>query len=406
MRLSSHPAWALVGLVSITSALPAQQAKRAFALSDWYRLTTVSTPAMSPDGSRIAFTVQTVNERENKYHREVWVVNTAGGEPQRFTSPGTESSNPRWSPDGKVLLFTSQRPGGRGNTWMLRMDQPGGEAYQDDKYPRGGSVTADGRLAVWTEGDSVATDSSRREDPWARMQPMARPPHGAVTKPTDPARFDGRHVYDMQYKSNNAGFVPGAREARRWRPAQIWVQGYDGSPKRRITNTRYSHRNVSVSPDGKWVAFVADHALRPDSVVDMERDSLSRLPYVKSRDDVDRNDADLYVIPITGGTPRKVTSFFGTEGGITWSPDSRRIAFIGGPGRMKSYRVYVVTVAGGNAENVIGDWKYEPQSIQWQPDGSITMTAATGGSTGVFRIDPNTKRMTQVLSGRRRINGV
>lgn len=387
-------------------ALGAQQSKRAFELRDWYRLVSLSGPAMSPDGSRIAFTVQTVNERENKYHREVWVVNTAGGEPQRFTSPGTESSNPRWSPDGKVLLFTSQRPGGRGNTWMLRMDQPGGEAYQDEKYPRGGSATADGRLAVWTEGDSAVTDSSRGEDPWSKMQPMARPPHGAVTKPVDPARFDGRHVYDMQYKSNNAGFVPGAREARRWRPAQIWVQGYDGSPKRRITNTRYSHRNVSVSPDGRWVAFVADHALRPDSVVDMERDSISRLPYQRSRDDVDRNDVDVYVIPITGGTPRKVSGFFGTEAGITWSPDSRRIAFIGAPGRMKNDRVYVVNVAGGNAENVIGDWRYEPQTIQWQPDGSIMMTAATGGSTGVFRIDPGAKRMTQLLAGRRRINGV
>ena len=402
--IRSATAVALLGVLAAN--VGAQQPKRAFELKDWYRLVNVSAPAMSPDGSRIAFTVQTVNERENKYHREVWVVNTAGGEPQRFTSPGTESSNPRWSPDGKVLLFTSQRPGGRGNTWMLRMDQPGGEAYQDDKYPRGGSVTADGRLAVWTEGDSVATDSSRREDPWARMQPMARPPHGAVTKPADPARFDGRHVYDMQYKSNNTGFVPGAREARRWRPAQIWVQGYDGSPKRKITDTRYSHRNVSVSPDGKWVAFVADHALRPDSIVDMERDSISRLPYLKSRDDVDRNDVDIYVIPITGGTPRKITSYFGSEGGITWSPDSRRIAFIGGPGRMKSDRVYVVNVAGGSAENVIGDWKYEPQSIQWLQDGSIAMTAATGGSTGAFRIDPATKRMTQVLSGRRRINGV
>jgi dipeptidyl aminopeptidase/acylaminoacyl peptidase len=393
-------------LVVLSADAAAQQARRAFELKDWYRLVTVSNPAMSPDGSHIAFTVQTVNEKDNKYHREVWMVNTAGGEPMRLTSPGTESSNPRWSPDGKVLVFTSQRPGGRGSTWMLRMDQPGGEAYQDERYPRVGTASADGRVAVWAEGDSVVPDSSRRDDTYARMQPMARPPHGAVTRPADPTRFDGRHVYDMQYKSNNQGFVPGAREARRWRPSQIWVQGYDGSPKRRITDTRYSHRNATVSPDGRWVAFVADAALRPDSVVDMERDSLARLPYLKSRDDVDRNDSEIYVIPITGGTPRKVTTFFGDEGALAWSPDSRRIAFIGSPGRMKNDRVYVVNVAGGAAENVIGDWRHEPQSIQWLTDGSIAMTAATGGSTGVFRIDPAAKRMTQVLSGRRRITGV
>jgi dipeptidyl aminopeptidase/acylaminoacyl peptidase len=397
----------LGALCVVAGSLSAQQAKRPFELKDWYRLAILSAPAMSPDGSRIAFTVQTINERENKYHREVWVVATSGGEPQRFTSPSTESSNPRWSPDGKLLMFTSQRPGGRGTTWMLRMDQPGGEAFQDDKYPRTGSVTADNRLAVWSEADSIPSDSARRaEDPFGKMQPMARPPFGAITKPLDPSRFDGRHVHDMQYKSNGAGFVPGAREARRWRPAQIWVQGFDGSAKRRITSTRYSHRNVVVSPDGQWVAFVADERLRPDSVVAMEQDSLSRLPYDRKRDDVDRNAADIYVIPIAGGTPRKVATYFGDEGGLAWSPDSKRLAFIAAPGRMKSDRVYVVSAAGGTPENVLGTWKFEPQSIDWLADGRIAMTAQTGGSTGVFTIDPATKKMTQVLSGRRRISGV
>jgi dipeptidyl aminopeptidase/acylaminoacyl peptidase len=397
----------LGALCVVAGSLSAQQAKRPFELRDWYRLAILSAPAMSPDGSRIAFTVQTINERENKYHREVWVVATSGGEPQRFTSPSTESSNPRWSPDGKLLMFTSQRPGGRGTTWMLRMDQPGGEAFQDDKYPRTGSVTADNRLAVWSEADSIPSDSARRaEDPFGKMQPMARPPFGAITKPLDPSRFDGRHVHDMQYKSNGAGFVPGAREARRWRPAQIWVQGFDGSAKRRITSTRYSHRNVVVSPDGQWVAFVADERLRPDSVVAMEQDSLSRLPYDRKRDDVDRNAADIYVIPIAGGTPRKVATYFGDEGGLAWSPDSKRLAFIAAPGRMKSDRVYVVSAAGGTPENVLGTWKFEPQSIDWLADGRIAMTAQTGGSTGVFTIDPATKKMTQVLSGRRRISGV
>jgi dipeptidyl aminopeptidase/acylaminoacyl peptidase len=396
----------------LSSVAGAQQAKRPFEPRDWYRVTTVSAPAMSPDGSRIAFTVQTVNERDNKYHREVWVVGAAGGEPQRFTSPGTESSNPRWSPDGKLLIFTSQRPGGRGNTWMLRMDQPGGEAYQDDKYPRAGSVPTDGRFSVWAEPDSAARDSAARaDDPWARMQPMARPPHGAVTRPVDPARFDGRHVFDMQYKSNNQGFVPGAREARRWRPSQVWVQAFDGSARRRITDTRYSHRNVAVSPDGRWVAFVADATLRPDSVVDMERDSIAKLPYDRARDDVDRNDSDIFVIPIAGGAPRKVANFFGAESDLTWSPDSRRLAFIGRPGRTRSSRVFAVNVTGCPAagcapDNLLGDWRHEPQDIQWLAGGSILMTSATGGSTGVFTIDPSSRRMRQVLSGRRRINGV
>lgn len=419
---SVRPLLSAIATLCVASSLAAQS-QRAFTLSDWYKLTTVSSPAMSPDGSRIAFQVQTVNEKDNKYHREVWVVSTAGGEAQRFTSPSTESSNPRWSPDGKYLVFTSQRPGGKGNTWMLRMDQPGGEAFQSENYPRGTSVPSDRRFAAWSDADSASADSARRAactersecDPFAKMQPMARPPYGAVTKPLDPARFDGRHVYDMRYKSNNDGFVPGAREARRWRPAQIWVQAFDGTPKRKLTDTRYSHRNVSVSPDGQWVAFTADPQLRSDSLVDLERDSIARLPYDRKRDDVDRNDVDVYVIPIaggtggpggTGGTPRKVSSFLGNEGGVTWSPDSKRIAFVGAPGRTKSARLYVVNVSGGTPENVLGDWRYEPQNVTWLSSGAIALTAAVGGSTGVFRLDPNTKKLTQVLSGRRRISGL
>ncbi|HEY7235168.1 MAG TPA: S9 family peptidase [Gemmatimonadaceae bacterium] len=383
-----------------------QSSKRAFALADWYRLSTLSAPAMSPDGGRVAFTVQTINEHDNKYHREVWVVPISGGPAVRFTSPSTESSNPRWSPDGKYLLFTSTRPGGHGPTWMLRMDQPGGEAFQRQDFPRGTSVTSNGRLAVWSESDSVPPDSARREDdPYAKMLPMARPPYGAITRPTDPARFDGRQIYAMRYKSNDQGFLPGPREARRWRPTQIWSQGFDGAAKRRITDTRYSHRSVAISPDGQWVAFVADAQLRPDSVVEMEHDSIAQLPYDRKRDDVDRNDTDLFVIPIAGGTPTKVATWMGIESDIAWSPDSKRLAFIGRPGRMKSARVYVVAASGGTPENVLGSFRNEPQNIEWLQGGSIAMTASVGGSSGMFLIDPATKKMTQVLGGRRRITG-
>ena len=397
----------------LAPAILAAQApqKRAFTPADWYKLTVLSTPAISPDGGRIAFTVQTINERDDKYHREVWVVPAAGGEAVRFTSPSTESSNPRWSPDGKYLLFTSTRTGGHGSTWMLRMDQPGGEAFQMESYPRGTSFPLDGRFAVWSEADSLPADSAHRgEDPYAKMLPMARPPYGAITKPLDPARFDGRHVYDMRYKSNDQGFLPGPREARRWRPAQIWTQSFDGSPRHEITSTPYSHRNVVVSPNGLWVAFVADARLRADSVVDLERDSIARLPYDRKRDDVDRNEVDVYVLPIGGGTPHKVAALLGTEQDIAWSPDSRRLAFISRPGRMKSARVYVANACTdrddcSTPENILGSYRYEPENIDWLADGSIAMTTAIGGSSAVVRIDPATKRVTPVLGGRRRLGG-
>ncbi len=109
-----------------------------FAPGDWYKVTTVSNPAISPDGRRVAFTVTTVRESENRRHSEVWVVPTDGGAAQRYTAPGYESSGPRWSPDGSWLLLSSTRPGGgRGQAWGLRMDQPGGGGGVDRPLSRG-----------------------------------------------------------------------------------------------------------------------------------------------------------------------------------------------------------------------------------------------------------------------------
>ncbi len=394
---------------------------RAFTPADWYRVTNLSSPAMSPDGRWVAFTVTTVKEEENKRHSEVWMVAAAGGEPVRLTSPGTESSNPRWSPDGAYLVFTSRREGGEGSTWFLRMDQAAtGEAFQRDDW-HDGSLPADGSFAVWTEGGegggspfgppAPEEQGARRErgdstpDPWATMKPMARPPFGSITKPLSARRFDGMQVLDFPYKANGRGFLPNRREARKWEAAQIWKQVIGDTAKTKLTDTRYSHRNAVVSPDGKWIAFVADPELRPDSVVQAERDSLARLPYDAARDEAPRNDADIFVIAAAGGEPRRLTTQNGSEGGITWSPDSKQIAFESSLTRTSSSRIWVVDAAGGEPRNVLGTWQYEPDGFVWTKSGFLAMSASIGGRTALFHVDPKTGSMKEVISGRRAIRG-
>jgi len=385
-------------------------------LRDWYRVATLSSPAVSPDGKRIAVTVTHPVEAENKRHSEIWVVNAAGGEPQRWTSPSTESSNPRWSADGRYLFFTSQRPGGKGNTWAIRVDEPSGEAVQVPEYPNG-SMPRDGSFAVFTEPADRADSASRGDDPFSRMQPMARPPYDAITRPADPARYDGRHVVDMRYKNNNTGFVPGRRTPVTWRPAQLWRQQVGDTAKRRLTSTAYSHRSPAVSPDGRWIAFVADAALRPDSVVEMERDSIAKLPYDRERDEAERNDSDVYLIPADGGTPRKVATFMGGESDLTWSPDGRTLAFIGRPGRTKSERIYLADVAGcfragtdatcgSEPRNILGDWQYEPASMTWLRNGTLQLEAQIGGRTAILRADLSGRSAPrEIVAGRRVIRG-
>ena len=408
----------LLALAGSASAQAPSASGRAFTPADWYRLSTVSSPAMSPDGKYVAFTVATVDEARNARHSEVWLVPSAGGEPTRMTSPGTESSNPRWSHDGTLLLFTSRREGGKGSTWALRMDRsPSGEAFQPEAV-REGSMPADGSFTVFTEGGSgrfgffgggqqdegTPGDSARRDDPWARMKPLARPPWESITRPVDARRFDGMHFVDFPIMANGRGFVANPREARKWEAAEIYRQNAGDTAKVKLTDTPYSHRNAVVSPDGKWIAFVADPELRPDSVVEAERDSLAELPYDAARDEAPRNDADVFVIPVGGGAPKRVTHQDGSEGRLVWSPDSKQIAFVSSLTRTSSSRIWVVGAQGGEAKNVLGDWQYEPSGVDWMPNGKMAMSASIGGRTALFHVDPKTGSMTEVISGRRRIN--
>ena len=189
------------------------------------------------------------------------------------------------------------------------------------------------------------------------------------------------------------------------RANQIWSRDLETGARKQITNDPFSHRGVSVSPDGQWIAFVADPALRPDSVVRAERDSLARLPYDAKRDESPRNDSDIFVIAAAGGAPRRVTTASGDEGDLAWSPDSRKLAFLASPNRTASARVYVVDAAGGPAENLLGDWQYEPAQLAWLPDGRVVFSAEIGGRTALLTIDPVTKKPVELLSGRRRLSG-
>ncbi len=397
-----RPALPLAALLLAPLSLAAQ---RAMQPNDWHRLTTLSQPAMSPDGKLVAFTVTTVNERENKRHQEVWVAPTAGGPPVRYTAPSTESSSPRFSPDGKYLFFSSQRTGGTGNTWAIRMDTPSGEAVQVADYPTG-SWPRDPKFAVFSA--TAASDSANaprgENDPVAKMLPMARPPFGSITKPVDPARFDGRHITDTRYKANGQGFLPGPREARAFRPQQLFTQA-PGAKRVQVTNAAYSHRNPVVSPDGKWIAFVADAALRSDSLVTAINDSIALLPYDRGRDEADRNDADIYLIPVAGGTPRRVATLVGDEGNLTWSPDSRRLAFVHRPGRVAQAVLAVVDVSGGAPTTLAPGWRYEPNGIEWLNNGDIAVWADIGGSSGLFLVNPRDGKLRESLGGRRKMLG-
>src|SRR5262245_5279808 len=118
--------------VVATVALPAaQSAKRPLSLDDLGKLKEVRDPQCAPDGKSVAFVVSQIDVKDDKPGSgHVWTIDVDGKNERQVTSSADSESNPRFSPDGKYLSFTSSRPGkAKGNqVWLL--DRRGGEASQ------------------------------------------------------------------------------------------------------------------------------------------------------------------------------------------------------------------------------------------------------------------------------------
>src|ERR1700685_4199063 len=115
----------LVVLVLFGSLAVPSSAARPLVLEDYYRIETASTPAISPDGRWVVFVRTSIIEAENRRHTELWISPSDGSRPAaRLTSDAFNASAPRWSPDGKLLVFRSDRKaqGVDGDIWFLHMD--------------------------------------------------------------------------------------------------------------------------------------------------------------------------------------------------------------------------------------------------------------------------------------------
>ena len=75
-----------------------------------------SGPALSPDGTRLALSIDDAEGRQ-----DVWVKQLDAGPLARLTYEGTGNSRPAWSPDGQFLTFLSTR-GGNIDLWTKRAD--------------------------------------------------------------------------------------------------------------------------------------------------------------------------------------------------------------------------------------------------------------------------------------------
>src|SRR2546423_11819236 len=115
--------------------------KRPITEKDLWDFVWIGDSQVSPDGSRVAFVRVTVNEKKEGYNTSIWMVGTSGNEaPHRLTS-GERDSAPRWSPDGKYVVFTrsTEKDGKPEPPQLCMLSMAGGDAFIFTSLPKGGS---------------------------------------------------------------------------------------------------------------------------------------------------------------------------------------------------------------------------------------------------------------------------
>src|SRR5712691_8549022 len=118
----------------------AAQSRRPLQPSDIFELKTVGDPRISPDGAWVAYTVSSLDKKDDNSDTDIYMVPTAGGPAVRLTSSKKPENSPRWSPDGRYLAFLSKRDGKKDQVYIL--DRRGGDAQQLTDYKTGASAVA------------------------------------------------------------------------------------------------------------------------------------------------------------------------------------------------------------------------------------------------------------------------
>src|SRR6478752_7744477 len=121
--------------------------KHPFTFEDMMKLKRVGAPVPSPDGKWVVFDCEDVDLEANTKISHLWIVPASGGESRRLNPTPNHEERPRFSPDGKRLIWTSKATDPT-QIWMCDFDPSAGALVGQPHQVTNISTGADG--AIWS----------------------------------------------------------------------------------------------------------------------------------------------------------------------------------------------------------------------------------------------------------------
>ncbi|HEX6126706.1 MAG TPA: S9 family peptidase [Pyrinomonadaceae bacterium] len=306
----------------------------------------LGSPRMSPDGKRVVYTVNeaVMTADKSEFVTQIWLASSDGKENYQITFNEKSSTNPKWSPDGNWLAFTSNRKDNRNNLYLLRVT--GGEAEQITDLKSSVSNfewSPDGKWIAYTMADTKSEDEEKN----------------------DKGRNDFRWV-DENLKMARLYVIPVAKDAGGKREAK------------KLTNENRHVTGFDWSPDGSRIVF----------------------SHVKTPVANDWPSADLATVQVATGSIAPFAATEAAEGNPTYSPDGNWIvASVSDlPIRWaQSNRIAIYPANGGQPRMMSISHDGQPSIVAWSPDGKKVMfTEAKGTGTALYEADVTSGAVREV----------
>jgi dipeptidyl aminopeptidase/acylaminoacyl peptidase len=380
---SRRSAIATVLVLSVLALTPSAAAKRTLTETDLFKFTWIADPEISPDGATVAFVQVTVNEKDNRYESSLYTVPVSGGAPPQRVTGGTRDLSPRWSPDGKWIAFL--RPNEKDTPQIYLLPMRGGEARALTDLPKGAGGP------VWSpDGRAIAFSSTTVADDMKKPDPSAKAER----------KSDVKVVTRAVYRSNgNPTYVDADRHAHIWTvPVNDKGDRADASP---ITSGDFDERGPQWSPDGAALYFVSDRVA--ESYYNPGDADLYSVPAgggaITRVTSIDGPIGSVSVSP-----DGKRIAFVGTLNGQpirSYSqPDLWVVDAIPGSNPKNLTESYDFDVSGGIGGDQSAPRGENPRPIVWNKDGTAVIVAtAERGSSNLKRVWIATGKMDAVTTG-------